>query len=161
MAREIIRPEVLNFETGLERVIKTIVSEVNRPVIVGVLGVPNTGKSHLIMRACNEIKQRYGLRGYGSMVDCLRKVDHLGKELGYYMDPVTFDPAYLLLEDVGFPGYIVLLTKKRFNRNPDLVVLMKRQCGVFYDSEMRRDMDNIYGYDLIIVNPESRDKGPV
>jgi len=157
--------QITNFEDGIQRIVRKIVARQGREIpIICVQGDPNAGKTELNNRLHTRLLKDHNLIGFsGKIEQVVRYQQEIRTERTAYKNP-----KYYLIEDLPFPVTFIAIYR-RFNRMPDLGVQLTRQLPSKEQIQIRLDFfhDLLNGFyakpkksalDLIVYNPEARDK---
>ena len=145
-----LTPEPVDFNKGIESIIKTIEIGKDKPTIVTINGLPDSGKTKLMIDT-QKILFSNNIQGWSGMSN--QEFDL------YFRDDVPI-PVYVLLEDVGpfFASDNFVLSY--FGKNPDLRVYIYRQMLLSEHIDLIKDQRNYDAYGLIIENPDAMIKMP-
>ena len=136
-----------NFQNGLEYVVNSVLRGDHKPIIVSVVGPPNSGKSELRLRSHRRLSSS-GQHGWvGMRGDTLDRFPKYDGELDYF-----------IFEDVG--GYTLgdSYSLENFGKTPNLRVYITKQFILeTLPSLMIKDIEEGI-YELIIENPVAVNK---
>lgn len=124
----------LSFEHGLVEIIRTIEEETQRPVLVAVHGLPNSGKTHLIDQLVEYFGSKEMDAVYSEGYTSPKSIDEVKTQPEYKCDVFFFHMGW----ENHTPNDLVHLT-----------------VGI-YNPELYSGLNG--HYDLIIINPESKIK---
>lgn len=139
---------IKNFEDGLVFVINTILEGKDKPVLVSIMGYPNSGKSELRKRAHYKLRDTFGKFGWIGMGG--DSLDRFAQTKGC--------PDYFIMEDMPYADIVDKHTRSTFNRLPDLKVFMSKEFSL---ASLTVNLRNDIGegkYGLVIDNPLATEK---
>lgn len=147
-----VRLNILNFENGVDYIVKTILEGEEKPVLVSIHGVPNSGKSKLRRTVQDKLWTDFKKLGWSSMCDTsLERFD-----LSWHIE----NPEFFLIEDLVLTISVNRYTKENFGRVPDLKVYIAKRFSLSSLPKILRDYMEKEKYDLIIENPKAEIKMP-
>jgi hypothetical protein len=138
----------VDFETGLDSVVNAIVQGKNKPFVVTIVGLPNSGKSELRLRAKERLSV-LGIYGWGGMAY---------NDLERIAQPkVVTNPQFVFIEDVLFHEGSDQCSREFFGKDPDLRVYMFRR-GTNIPREEVESM-RLGLYNVVIENSCATERG--
>jgi len=160
-----MNPEILDFEAGIQRIVREIVSlHKQKSPIVCIQGDCNSGKTELSERLHNELNRSHKLFGFSGTIQEVERYqqDIIDKRT------VLLDPRFYLVTDLVTPATFISIYR-HFNRLPEFGVQLMREPPC--NDEIKNDLKYFHetmnqvcfkakkpAFDLILHNPDARDK---
>jgi len=139
---------IISFEEGIERLVKSGLKHKNKPFLAGIFGNPHSGKTELNKRVRDKL---YELGKFGWIGMNRASLDRYPGE--------KKDIEYYLIEDIGMPICAERYAIKHFEKGLDLKIYMIQTFSLEAVSifDRKNVIDGIY--DFIIENPKASSKG--
>ena len=140
--------KIVSFEHGIERIIKTILTQPSAPTIITIHGVPNSGKTELRRRIFNTLCDTHQVYGWSGIEgDSLEKLSHYG---------LILNPVYALFECTEVTEPASLYVQDILHKKPDVRVYITKQIiikGLLAEQVSKGE------YTLFIENPQANSQG--
>jgi len=137
--------ETINFEEGVEKLLKITLKHKNKPLLVGIFGHPNSGKTELRIKTRDKLYKTGKFGWIGMNRDSLDRYPGEKKDIEYY-----------LIEDIGAPICAERYALENFGKKLDLKIYMAQNFNPEASLPWKDLKNNVY--DLIIENPKANNK---